>query len=88
MAGSKKIDEWLEKGKGGYTVDELRDAFRKVANNEYWKYDVDAVVPDDLKDVLQYAVPWNTGGPVEIVDLGDGTIHVTAPGYFSNGMEG
>jgi hypothetical protein len=88
MADSKQIDDWLAKGKGGYTVSQLQGAFREVANKEYWKYDVDAVVPADMKDILKYAVPWHTGGGVDIVDLGDGTIHVTAPGYFSNGMEG
>jgi hypothetical protein len=88
MADSKQIDEWLEKGKGGYTAEQLQEAFRKVSNKEYWKNDVDAVVPADMKDILQYAVPWHTGGDVEIADLGDGTIRVTAPGYFSNGMEG
>lgn len=88
MADSKKIDKWLEDGKGGYTTEELQEAFRKVANPEHWKYDIDTVVSADLKGVLKYAVPWHTGGAVEIIDAGDGKIRVVAPGYFSNGMEG
>lgn len=83
-----KIDKWLEEGRGGYTTEELREAFNKVADKEHWKNDIDVVVPANLKDILGYAVPWHTGGKVEIVDLNDGMIHVVAPGYWSNGMEG
>lgn len=32
---AEKIDKWLEDGKGGYTTEELQEAFRKVANPEH-----------------------------------------------------
>lgn len=87
MADKQQIDEWLEKGKGGYGTNELRAAFDQVKNPEHWKYDIDAVVSADLADVLKFAVPYHTGGDVDIVDLGDGKIRVVAPGYYTNGME-
>lgn len=84
-----RIEEWLEKGKGGYSLDELNAAFDQVKNPDHWKQDIDAVVPSALRDVLVYAIPWFTGGG-EIVfhDLSDGRIRVVASGYWSNGMEG
>lgn len=85
----KQIDEWLKKGRGGYDLEELREAFRTVADAGHWKEDINAVVPVGMKDILTFAIPWHTGGgEVRFEDFGDGTMRVTAPGYWSNGMEG
>ena len=72
---------------GGYSAEELRVAFRKVANREHWKNDVDAGVPASMHAILEKAIPFHTGD-VTFNDLGDGTLRVRATGYWTNGMEG
>lgn len=89
--GSTKaqLDEWMSKAKGGFHTEQLRDAFRQVSDKDHWKNDIDAIVPADMKEVLTYAIPFHTGGgEVEFHDAGNGMLRVTAPGYWSNGMEG
>lgn len=84
-----EIDAWLEKGRGGFSTEELRGAFLQVANADHWKMDIDAVVPAEMREVLEFAIPWHTGGGgVAFEDLGSGRLRVTAPGYWTNGMEG
>lgn len=84
-----KIDKWLEDGKGGYSQEELQTAFDLVKNTEHWKQDIDAVVDADMQHVLSFAIPWFTGGADILFEpAGEGKIHVSAPGYWSNGMEG
>jgi hypothetical protein len=84
-----KVDKWLDDGKGGYTLEQLREAWGRVKNSEHWKNDIDAVVPASLQPVLIYAIPWFAGGgTVEFRDAGDGNIRVIASGYWSNGMDG
>ena len=85
----KTVKEWLEEGMGGYTLEELQEAFRAVRNPEHWKMDIDATVDAKLGAILEYAVPWHTGGmPPYVEHLKDGKIRVMADGYWSNGMEG
>ena len=83
------VDKWLEERKGGYTLEELEAAFDAVKNKDHWKEDIDAVVPAEMEHVLTFAIPWFTGGAdFSIRPEGEGRIRVTAPGYWSNGMEG
>lgn len=84
-----EMDRWLEAGKGGFSTEQLQEAFQKVRDSEHWKNDIDAVVPAEMKDILIHAIPWHTGGgEVEFHDLGDGSVRVIAPGYWTNGMDG
>lgn len=86
---NSSVDEWLEKGRGGYSLQQLNAAFDAVKNPEHWKEDIDSVVSAELRDVLIYAIPWFTGGTeIQFVEQPDGRLRVLAPGYWSNGMEG
>lgn len=88
-ASKEDLDAWLEKGMGGYSTEELREAFSKVSDKTHWKNDVDAVVPASMKAILEFAIPFHTGGgQVTFEDLEDGTLRVRAPGYWTNGMDG
>lgn len=85
---AKAIDAWLEAGHGGYTTEQLREAFKVVANKEHWKYDIDADVPRSMRNILEYAIPYHVGGGhLEFIDLDDDKMRVLAAGYFTNGME-
>lgn len=89
MATKEQIEKWLEQGKGGYTLDQLKEAWDLVKDKEHWKKDIDAVVPAELQPVLGYAIPWFAGGgEIEFLDAGEGKIRVVASGYWSNGMDG
>ena len=89
MTQAQMIERWLEEAQGGYTVEQLKEAFQVVRNSGHWKENIDAVVDADLGPILRYAVPWFTGGMApDVEDLGNGKIRVTAAGYWSNGMEG
>jgi hypothetical protein len=69
---------------GGYTDDELRDAFELVRPAENWKLPIDATVPEGTDtDVILAAVCYFTGGPAFFEANGDGTIHVTGAGYYA-----
>lgn len=84
-----QLDAWLEAGKGGYTTEELETAFEEVQNKEHWKMDINAIIPAEKRRLMTFAIPWFTGGgQVEFEELPDGKLRVTAPGYWSNGMEG
>lgn len=81
------LTSWLEAGKGGYTTEQLEQAFKLVANKEHWKNDIEAVVPADHQNILEYAIPWFVGNSEMVFeDAGDGNIKVTATGYWSNGL--
>lgn len=89
MATKEQVDQWLEQGKGGYTLDQLKEGWEMVRNKEHWKNDIDAIVPADKKHLLSYAIPWFAGGgEIEFLDAGDGKVRVVASGYWSNGMDG
>lgn len=92
MADNDWVGAWLEAGKGGYTTEQLQEAFKAVANPEHWKMDIDTVVDAKYRDILPRAIVWHTGGSqarVKITETIDPQrIHVCAPGYWSNGMDG
>lgn len=83
------LNAWLEAGKGGYTTEQLNEAFKSVANAEHWKYDIDAVIDAKDQNLMEFAIPFHTGGHgLVFEDVGEGKLRVTAPGYWSNGMDG
>jgi hypothetical protein len=91
LAQTATLESWLEAGRGGYTTQQLQEAFKEVANSEGWKRDIDAVITADAgkQNLLEFAIPWHTGGHgVVFEDAGEGLVRVTAPGYWSNGMDG
>jgi hypothetical protein len=89
MATTAQIDKWLEQGKGGYTLDQLKEGWELVRNKEHWKNDIDAVIPAEMERVVSYAIPWFAGGgDMEFLAAGNGKIRVVASGYWSNGMDG
>jgi len=83
-ATQEEIDAWLEEGKGGFTVEQLQEAFRSVQDKEHWKNPIDAVVDRDQTAVLDKAIPFMTGTPAEFEDVEGqpGKVRVTADGYF------
>jgi hypothetical protein len=89
MATKEQIDGWLEKARGGFTVDQLKECWDLVRNKEHWKNDIDAIIPAEKQELVYYAIPWFAGaGDIEFFDAGEGKLRVVASGYFSNGMEG
>jgi hypothetical protein len=68
---------------GGYTDDELREAFSLVKNRENWKLPVDAVVPVDADmGRIDAAVAYFTGGGITQLKVKDGW-RVLAAGYYA-----
>lgn len=75
---------FLEEGKGGYSLEQLTEAFDKVKDENHWKNPIDAIVPSDQKDILEKAIPWFTGTEAVFEKCKkDGHLRVTAPGYFA-----
>lgn len=79
-----EIDAFLEEGKGGFTVEQLSEAFDAVKNEEHWKNPVDAIVAAEMRGVLEKAIPWYTGTEASFEDdAEDGYLRVTALGYYA-----
>ena len=70
---------------GGYTHDQLSEAFDVVKDHEHWKNPIDAVVSADKRDVLTHAIPYFTGTAADFDDEGldPGKLRVFADGYFA-----
>jgi hypothetical protein len=68
---------------GGFTHDQLYDAFELVKPAENWKYPIDAVVPEgtDLQAVSA-ALLFYAGSPAEFMPVPGGT-RVVAAGYYA-----
>lgn len=72
-----------EKVFGGYTDNELREAFALVKNRENWKLAIDAVVPADADmGRIDAAVAYFTGGCITQQKVPGGW-RVTAAGYYA-----
>lgn len=67
----------------GYSIGELRRAFHLVANQENWKYPIDAKVSANLQRVVGLAITFMTGSDATFQDAGHGLIRVVAEGYYS-----
>lgn len=76
------LPNWLEKGKGGFTVEQLKVAFDKVCNSEDWKMPVDALIDLEEIEITRYAIAWYTGSEAVFSPGPDGLTRVTAPGYY------
>lgn len=64
----------------------LEDAFNLVHNKTNWKDVIDAVIPADKVTIVTHAIQHYAGGGVEAQPLPDGTVRITAPGYWKNGF--
>jgi hypothetical protein len=85
---SAALDTWMEKAMGGYTTDQLSEAFDRVKPRGNWKLPVDARLPADLTDedrrCIDTAITFYTGGIATWQRDGDqGDWIVTAPGYYA-----
>lgn len=80
----RRIDRYLKDAAGGYSQEQLADAFDIVKNAEHWKNPIDAVVPRDMTDVLGRAIPWFTGTEASFSDTAKpDEVRVTAMGYWA-----
>jgi len=68
----------------GFTVGELRRAFRLVAPIENWKDPIHATVDERYSAILKYAIPFMTGSTPVIIKIADGKIRVQARGYYAS----
>lgn len=69
---------------GGYSQDELEQAFKLVRPASHWKDPISAKVPADTNlDLLQFAVGYYTGSLAEISKADDGQFLVEADGYYA-----
>lgn len=80
-----EIDAYLAASLGGFTHEQIREAFGMVQDEDHWKNPIDAIVDRDQVDLLARAIPYMTGTPASFDDAGcePGTTRVTAPGYFA-----
>lgn len=81
----EQIEQYLKDSTGGYTHEQLDEAFRQVQDADHWKNPIDAVVDRSMWDVLAVAIPYFTGTDADHDDV-DGQpdrIRVFAPGYFA-----
>lgn len=68
----------------GYDRSELEAAFELVKPAIHWKMPIDAIVPADTDlGKLEKAVIFFCGCNMASKTMPDGSIHVTAPGYFA-----
>ena len=69
---------------GGYTEEQLQDAFNKVKNPDDWKAPIKATVevegPEEV-ELICFAVNFYTATPCDACDEPDGKATFTAPGY-------
>lgn len=70
--------------RGGYTDEQLKEAFDKVKNREHWKDRINAVVGEDEDlDLISFAVGYYTGGVPTISRARGGGYRVRARGYWA-----
>lgn len=84
--GAKDIPEIdFVPGPEGYRPAQLSAAFDLVKDADHWKNPIDAVVDEDMMDVLAESIPYYTGTPATFFEIDDqpGKLRVTAPGYFA-----
>ena len=81
---AKSLEELSAGRYAGHQITDLEAAFRLVRPAGNWKLPIDATVPagTDLS-LIDAAVCFYTGGPIETQPLPDGRHRVTAPGYYA-----
>lgn len=78
-----QIDEWLEKARDGFALEELQEAFDLVKDEEHWKNPIDRVVDESQIRILRAAIPWMTGTEAIFLPVDEpGKIRVKADGYY------
>jgi len=67
---------------GGYTVDQLEEAFKRIQNPQDWKAPISATIDQRDFDLMFEAVVHYTATTLEIVqDFGNGKVKVHSIGY-------
>lgn len=84
-ATPQEIETFLAAGMGGFTIEQLTDAFDAVKDKAHWKNPIDATAELTMRGVLEHAIPYFTGTPADFDEIEGqpNVIHVTAPGYFA-----
>lgn len=79
-----ELDSYIEASRGGFTKEQLSEAFDVVKDQDRWKNPIDAIVPRTMIAVLEKAIPWFTGTPADFEETQDpDKVRVTAPGYYA-----
>jgi hypothetical protein len=84
MATPEELDRWLDDAMGGYTRDQLWEAFGRVKNKTDWKDVIDCIVEiadDEDRDLIHKAVTFFTATVPAFKHLGGRKYRVTADGY-------
>lgn len=79
------VEAYLRESLGGFTPDQLNDAFTAVQDKDHWKNPIDAVVDRSQIEVLTRSIPYHTGtfASFEDVEGQPFKVRVTADGYFA-----
>tara|TARA_E500000318_G_scaffold54190_1_gene50468 strand:- start:400 stop:660 length:261 start_codon:yes stop_codon:yes gene_type:complete len=78
----KEMEYWMSKSRGGYTREELQDAFDKICNQENWKDCIKATIPTSEYRKADVAAVYFTGGGLEIVAERGDVLDVFGHGYY------
>lgn len=73
----------LNLSRGGYTQDQLKNAFTLVESQENWKYPIDAEIPANDRHIVATAIEFFAGGQATFTAAGEGRLRVKAPGYYA-----
>ena len=71
---------------GGYTNQQLSDAFDLVKSDVHWKYPIDKVIEGATRaqlDLIETAIRYYAGGGVSFQHLPDRCVRVRAAGYYN-----
>ena len=84
----KFLSAWVEAGKGGYTTEQLSEAFKlvcaKIAGG-HWKGPIDVLIEGDdaLARILLKSIPFHCGGPAPIIQkVAGGRLYIRHRGYW------
>lgn len=69
--------------RGGYTQDQLKNAFTMVENRDNWKHPIDAEIPEIDRHIVATAIEFFAGGKAKFTAAGEGRLRVKAPGYYA-----
>jgi hypothetical protein len=78
------LDTWLDAMRGGYTSEQLKEAFELVQPKPHWKAEIQATVPSDTDmKLLDTAIIYYTGAGISYQERRTDGIYVEAPGYWA-----
>lgn len=78
----KEMEFWMSKSKGGYTREELLDAFDKICDQGNWKDCIKATIPALEYRKADAAAVYFTGGGLDIVAERGDVLDVFGHGYY------